>query len=260
MPNGKPGDNPLTDLLVHGRHPFPPDIEELLLRIEALGRAPDRWPLGENWPYSPREFDWARGEDLATARRVLKHLVVMLDAGRGDEVLVDPRTRRAFGTDPRHEGAAIGRIRVIDADLLDQQVDVIVNAWNRNIIPWWLLLPQGVSGAIKRKAGWKPFRELGWRPMPLGSARHTSAGRLPYKGIIHVAGIDMLWRASAESVAASVASAVSLALQHGYRSIAFPIIGAGSGGLSEEAALETMTTELERLAPDLEITLVRFHR
>lgn len=41
-------------------------------------------------------------------------------------------------------------ITVVEGDLLDQDVEVIVNARNRNIIPWWLLLPQGVSGAIKR--------------------------------------------------------------------------------------------------------------
>jgi hypothetical protein len=27
---------------------------------------------------------------------------------------------------------------IVQGDLLDQDVDVIVNAWNRNIIPWWL--------------------------------------------------------------------------------------------------------------------------
>ncbi len=48
-------------------------------------------------------------------------------------------------------------ITVVEGDLLDQDVDVIVNAWNRNIIPWWLLLPQGVSGAIKRRGGTAPF-------------------------------------------------------------------------------------------------------
>jgi len=53
MPNGKPHANPLTDMIIHGMHPFPPDIENLLLRIDELGRRSDRWPLGENWPYSP---------------------------------------------------------------------------------------------------------------------------------------------------------------------------------------------------------------
>jgi hypothetical protein len=92
MPNGKPGDNPLTDLIVHGQHPFPPDIEDLLLRIETLGRAAGRWPLGENWPFSPREFEWERGHDLDGARRELQRLLEMLERGRGDEVLLDPRT------------------------------------------------------------------------------------------------------------------------------------------------------------------------
>src|SRR5687768_13024288 len=84
-------------------------------------------------------------------------------------------------------------VETVSGDLLDQDVDVIVNAWNRNIIPWWLLLPQGVSGAIKRRAGYAPFREVGRHgPMPLGSAVFTSAGRLPHRGIIHVAGINLL--------------------------------------------------------------------
>lgn len=51
-------------------------------------------------------------------------------------------------------------IETVTGDLLVQDVDVIVNAWNRNFIPWWLLLPQGVSGAIKRAAGLTPFREV----------------------------------------------------------------------------------------------------
>jgi len=87
--------------------------------------------------------------------------------------------------------------KIVDGDLLDQPVDAIVNAWNRNIIPWWLLIPQGVSGAIKRRAGRAPFREVARHGrIPLGQAVATSAGRLPFKLIIHVAGINMLWRAS----------------------------------------------------------------
>src|SRR5579871_5812266 len=89
------------------------------------------------------------------------------------------------------------KVELIHGDLLDQDVEVIVNAWNRNVIPWWLLLPQGVSGAIKKRAGLQPFVEVArYGPIPLGQAVLTSAGRLPYKGIIHVAGINMLWMAS----------------------------------------------------------------
>jgi len=73
-------------------------------------------------------------------------------------------------------------IEIVEGDLLDQDVEVIVNAWNRNIIPWWLLLPQGVSGAIKTRAGTGPFKELRKHGLiPLGGALLTSAGRLPFK-------------------------------------------------------------------------------
>ncbi len=62
----------------------------------------------------------------------------------------------------------MAEVELTTGDLLNQDVEVIVNAWNRNIIPWWLLLPQGVSGAIKKRAGYEPFRELAkLGPIPL---------------------------------------------------------------------------------------------
>lgn len=119
------------------------------------------------------------------------------------------------------------KVRCVRGDLLDQRTEVIVNAWNRNIIPWWLLIPQGVSGAIRRRAGYGPFIEVGrLGPIPLGQAVMTSAGRLPYRAIIHVAGINMLWRASPASIQGSVRSAMNLVCQRGFSSVAFPVIGA----------------------------------
>jgi len=150
-------------------------------------------------------------------------------------------------------------VRVVEGNLLDQAVDAIVNPWNRNVIPWWLLLPQGVSGAIKRRAGYQPFRELGrLGPIPLGGAVRTSAGRLPFRGIIHVAGINMLWRASERSIRDSVGNAVRLAEQLGLRSLAFPLIGTGSGGFARERAERTMLEALGTVDSALEVTLVRF--
>ena len=150
-------------------------------------------------------------------------------------------------------------VTVIEGDLLDQDVDVIVNAWNRNIIPWWLLLPQGVSGAIKKRGGTGPFKELRKHgAIPLGGAVLTSAGRLPFKGIIHVAGINMLWRASERSIRDSVRNAMKVAAEHGFQSIAFPLIGAGSGGFNQERAKEIMLDELQKLESPLEVTVVVF--
>ena len=102
--------------------------------------------------------------------------------------------------------------RIVEGDLLDQPVEAIVNPWNRNIIPWWLLVPQGVSGAIKRRGGYGPFRELGrCGPIALGGAVLTGAGRLLFRAIIHVAAINMLWRATRRSIAQSVLSAMKIA-------------------------------------------------
>lgn len=152
-------------------------------------------------------------------------------------------------------------LNVVEGDLLDQDVDVIVNAWNRNIIPWWLLIPRGVSGAIKKRGGTAPFRELARSgPMPLGSAVQTGAGRLPFKAIIHVAGINMLWRASRKSITESVRNALALARNHGYRSIAFPLIGAGSGGLHPKQVLEIMCEAMKETDYDGEIRIVQYKK
>lgn len=151
------------------------------------------------------------------------------------------------------------KVRIVEGDLLDQDTEAIVNAWNRNVIPGWLLLPQGVSGAIKRKAGTGPFRELArLGPIPLGGAVHTGAGRLPYKAIIHVAGINLLWRASRASIEDSVRNALKVAESLGLRSLAFPVIGAGSGGFDRAEAERIMLETFGSLSSDVETVLVRF--
>lgn len=151
--------------------------------------------------------------------------------------------------------------RLVEGDLLDQEVEAIVNAWNRNIIPWWLLLPQGVSGAIKRRGGYRPFIELGRHgPIRLGEAVATSAGKLPFKKIIHVSGINMLWRSTKESIQGSVHSAMRIV--HGYelKSVAFPIVGSGTGGFTEAAALELMMDAFAAIETPAQVTIVKFRR
>ena len=150
-------------------------------------------------------------------------------------------------------------LRVVEGDLLDQPVEVIVNAWNRNLIPWWLLLPQGVSRAIKRRAGSAPLREVGRHGIiPLGGAVETGAGRLPFKAILHVAGIDLVWRSSEWSVRQSVRSVLALAKSRGYRSVAFPLIGSGSGGGRADRVQAWMLDELRAIDYDGVVIVVRY--
>jgi hypothetical protein len=96
VPNGRPHDNPLSDLVLHGMKSFPADVEALLWKIHAVGEKLGRYPLGENWPFSPREWEWAKGKDLQAALRDLTELLTMLESGRGDEILINPRTGKPF--------------------------------------------------------------------------------------------------------------------------------------------------------------------
>lgn len=151
------------------------------------------------------------------------------------------------------------QVNIVSGDLLDQPVEAIVNAWNRNVIPWWLLLPQGVSGAIKKRAGRAPFRELGRKgPIPLGGAVLTTAGRLPHRAIIHVAGINLLWRASEKSIRQSARNAVRLAETEGLTSLAFPLIGAGSGSFRPDRAQAILVEELQSLDSPVKAVVVLY--
>lgn len=157
--------------------------------------------------------------------------------------------------------ADMAEIETTTGDLLNQDVEVIVNAWNRNIIPWWLLLPQGVSGAIKKRAGYQPFREVAKHgPIPLGGAVLTNAGRLPFKGIIHVAGISMWWRASEYSIRESCRNAIRIAREHSFASVAFPLIGAGTGGGSIAKVEKLMIDQLGMEDYSGRIVVVRYKK
>jgi len=134
---------------------------------------------------------------------------------------------------------------VVKGNIVEQPVEAIVNAWNRNVVPWWLLIPTGVAGAIRRAAGTEPFRELAKHgPMPLGTAVLTRAGRLPFRGIIHVAGINLLWTASETSIQNSVSNALTLAEQEQFRTLAMPVVGAGAGGFSYQRALDLVSAAI----------------
>ena len=150
-------------------------------------------------------------------------------------------------------------MQVVEGDLLEQEVEVIVNAWNRNFIPWWLLLPQGVSGAIKRKGGTAPFKEVAKHGMlPLGAAVLTSAGKLPYRGIIHVAGINAFWRAGEFSIRESVKNALAIVEKEGFRSVAFPLIGGSSGGFNPARSKEIILDQVAQCAPVAEVVVVEW--
>ena len=149
---------------------------------------------------------------------------------------------------------------IVKGDILNQNVEVIVNSWNRNIIPWRLLLPQGVSGAIKKRAGNEPFKELSKHgSIPLGEAVLTNPGKLGYKGIIHVAGINIFWIATKKSIQKSVHSAMTIVNQNNFKSVAFPIIGSGSGNRNKIIALQYMIEAFKSIESSARVIIVEYN-
>ena len=122
-------------------------------------------------------------------------------------------------------------------------------------------MPQGVSGAIKRQGGTGPFKEVAkYGAIPLGEARVTSAGSLPFKAIIHVAGINMFWCATEYSVAQSVLYAMRLVNEQKYRSVAFPLIGSGSGNRGKEWPLAIMLKAFESIDSEAQVVIVQYEK
>lgn len=68
MPNGKHHDHPVTDTVVHGLHPFPPELEALVRRVHALDPR-----VFDDLQWAP--FDWEKGRHHAPARALLAGLI-----------------------------------------------------------------------------------------------------------------------------------------------------------------------------------------
>jgi len=146
---------------------------------------------------------------------------------------------------------------VVYGDLLDQPVDAIVNPWNSNVIPWWLLLPQGVSGAIRKRAGSDAFRPLttaGY--LKPGTAVFAPAGKLAVKGIIHVAALTPFWMTSEAIVTSCVRNATRVAAHNNLTSLAFPLLGAGVGGMNPDVSRALIEQTAAEIALDISFRIV----
>jgi O-acetyl-ADP-ribose deacetylase (regulator of RNase III) len=121
-----------------------------------------------------------------------------------------------------------GRVfEVVAGDLLSEPVDAIVNAANGR-----LAHGGGVAAAIARAAG-PALVEEGGRivsqrgTIGVGDAVVTSAGRLPFKGIIHAVGPHQGLGREEESLVNALEAAFLRADERGWTSVSFPAVSSG---------------------------------
>ncbi|HEY8425375.1 MAG TPA: O-acetyl-ADP-ribose deacetylase [Limnochordales bacterium] len=158
------------------------------------------------------------------------------------------------------------RLVALRGDITRQAVDAIVNAANSS-----LMGGGGVDGAIHRAGGPQILEECKaivarQGPLPPGRAVITTGGRLPARWVIHTVG--PIWRGGghgeAETLRSAYRSALTLAVERGLESIAFPSISTGAYGypieLAAPVALQAVTDFIREQAAGggLSLREVRF--
>lgn len=133
-------------------------------------------------------------------------------------------------------------IKVIKGDITELSLDAIVNAANNHL---WM--GAGVAGAMKRKGGVSIEEEaVAKGPVPVGEAVVTGAGSLACRHVIHAAAMGQDLATDGVKVRAATRNALLRAEELRLRSIAFPALGTGVGGLGFDAASRVMVSEVRR--------------
>jgi len=136
------------------------------------------------------------------------------------------------------------KIRLIQGDITEQEVDAIVNAANNHL---WMGV--GVAGAIKRKGGNEIEKEaMSKGPITIGEAVVTKAGKLKAKYVIHAAVMGQDLVTNKEYIRNATLNSLKRAEELKISSIAFPAFGTGVGGFPVNECARIMLDEVKNFS------------
>ena len=152
-------------------------------------------------------------------------------------------------------------LKFVRNDITKMKVDAIVNAANTK-----LQMGGGVCGAIFEAAGARVLQlecnQIGG--CEVGDAVITKGYSLPAKHVIHAVG--PIWQGGGNNEEALLKScyirAMTLAVDHGLSSVAFPLISSGIYGYPKDEALRVAVTAISEflMKHELEVYLVMFDK
>jgi O-acetyl-ADP-ribose deacetylase (regulator of RNase III) len=133
------------------------------------------------------------------------------------------------------------KIKVVQGDITDLEVDAIVNAANNHL---WM--GAGVAGAIKKRGGkWIEDEAMRKGPIPIGEAIVTSAGKLKAKYVIHAAVMGQDLVTNVEYIKNATLNSLKRAEELKIKSIAFPAFGTGVGGIPMDRCARIMLDQVK---------------
>ncbi|MFA5188899.1 MAG: macro domain-containing protein [Patescibacteria group bacterium] len=137
-------------------------------------------------------------------------------------------------------------IQIQHGDITKVTADAIVNP--ANSFGW---MGGGSAGAIKRAGGEEIEKEVVAKaPLEIGMAVATTAGKLPYKAVIHAPTmVSPAEKAQGYNVEMAVRGALHLADDFKFKSIAMPGIGTGIGNFPKKDAAKVMIDEIRKFEP-----------
>lgn len=143
-------------------------------------------------------------------------------------------------------------VEVVAGDITLFQGDALVNPANT-----YGYMGGGVALAIRKKGGDVIEEEaVKQAPIPIGGAVVTTGGSLGVKAVIHAPTVVEPGGASSPvNVYKATAAALSKALENGFRKIAFPLMGAGVGGVPPAESARAMARALREHGAGAALTI-----